>query len=124
MQLNDLKETPPWEWPQDAAKTFLSVLRNPKAKASDRLVAAELAGDMVAINDALVDALLNIVGNASEPAELRAKAAISLGPMLEQSDIEMGDDGEFDDPDDVPISEKTFRKFSSLSARSICIRRP
>src|ERR1700758_4372855 len=110
MHLNDLKETPPWEWPRDAAKTFLSVLRNSQAKASDRLLAAELAGDMVAINDALVDALLAIVGNASEPAELRAKAAISLGPVLEQSDIEMGDDGEFDDPDDVPISEKTFRK--------------
>ena len=46
----------------------------------------------------------------AEPEELRAKAAISLGPVLEQSDIEMGDDGEFDDPDDVPISEKTFRK--------------
>jgi hypothetical protein len=73
-------------------------------------VAADLAGDMVAINDALVDALLAIVVNSAEPEELRAKAAISLGPVLEQSDIEMGDEGEFDDPDSVPISEKTFRK--------------
>ena len=110
MDLNDLKETPPWEWPRDASKRFLAVLRNPQSKASDRLVAADLAGDMVAINDALVEALLTIVGNAAEPEELRAKAAISLGPVLEQSDLEMGDAGEFDDPDDVPISEKTFRK--------------
>jgi hypothetical protein len=110
MDLNDLKDTPPWEWPRDAAKKFLAVLRNPQAGASERLVAAELAGDMLAINDALVDALLTIVANAGEPAELRAKAAISLGPVLEQADIEMGEEGEFDDPDDVPISEKTFRK--------------
>ena len=110
MDLNVLKDTPPWEWPRDAAKKFLAVLRNPQAGASERLVAAELAGDMLAINDALVDALLTIVANAGEPAELRAKAAISLGPVLEQADIEMGEEGEFDDPDDVPISEKTFRK--------------
>jgi hypothetical protein len=110
MDLNDLKDTPPWEWPRDAAKKFLAVLRNPEAGASDRLAAAELAGDLVAINDALVDALLTIVANAAEPENLRAKAAISLGPVLEQADLEMGDEGEFDDPDDVPISEKTFRK--------------
>jgi hypothetical protein len=110
MDLNILKDTPPWEWPRDAAKKFLAILRNPQAGADERLVAADLAGDMVAINDALVDALLAIVGNSAEPEELRAKAAISLGPVLEQSDIEMGDEGEFDDPDSVPISEKTFRK--------------
>jgi hypothetical protein len=111
MDLNDLKDTPPWEWPRDVAKKFLAVLRNPQAKASDRLVAADLAGDMVAINDTLADALLTIVGNAAEPEELRAKAAISLGPVLEQADIEMEDgEDEFDDPEGVPISEKTFRK--------------
>jgi hypothetical protein len=110
MDLNDLKDTPPWEWPRDASKRFLAILRNPQAKASDRLVAADLAGDLVAINDALVDALLTIVANAAEPEQLRAKAAISLGPVLEQSDLEMGDAGEFDDPEGVPISEKTFRK--------------
>ena len=110
MDLNDLKDTPPWEWPRDAAKKFLAILRNPQAGANERLVAADLAGDIVAINDALVDALLAIVVNSAEPEELRAKAAISLGPVLEQADLEMGDEGEFDDPDDVPISEKTFRK--------------
>jgi hypothetical protein len=110
MDLKDLKDIPPWDWPRDASKRFLAVLRNPQTGASDRLVAAELAGDMLAINDALVEALLTIVANAAEPEELRAKAAISLGPVLEQADLEMGDEGEFDDPDDVPIGEKTFRK--------------
>ena len=53
-------------------------------------MAADLAGDLVVINDALVDALLAIVGNAAEPEELRAKAAISLGPVLEQADMRWG----------------------------------
>ena len=56
------------------------------------------------INDDLADALLAIVGSADEPEQLRAKAAISLGPVLEQADT----DG-FEDPDDVPITEGTFR---------------
>jgi hypothetical protein len=105
MDLKTLQNTPPWEWPKGAGKMFLAILRDPKADAADRLLAAELAGDFTVINDALADALLAIVGRAAEPEELRARAAISLGPALEQADID-----EFDDPDAVPISEKTFRK--------------
>ena len=105
MDLKILKDTPPWEWPRGAAHQFLTILRNLKADASDRLLAADLAGDFTVINDQLAEALLAIVGNAAEPEDLRAQAAISLGPALEQADID-----EFDDPDSVPISEKTFRK--------------
>ena len=105
MNLKTLKDTPPWEWPKGAGKMFLAILRDPQADAADRLLAADLAGDFTVINDALADALLSIVGSAAEPEELRAQAAISLGPALEQADID-----EFDDPDSVPISEKTFRK--------------
>jgi hypothetical protein len=105
MDLKQLQDTPPWEWPRGIGHKFLTILRDPKAKASDRLLAAELAGDFTVINDSLAHALLTIVGNAGEPEELRAKAAIALGPALEQADID-----EFDDPDSVPISEKTFHK--------------
>src|SRR6266481_7145004 len=55
-------------------------------------------------NDDLADTLLTIVRSADEPEQLRAKAAISLGPVLEQAET----DG-FEDPDDVPITERTFR---------------
>jgi len=76
-----------------------------RAKESDRLAAADLAGDLVAINDDLANALLAIVRSPGEPEPLRAKAAISLGPVLEQTDI----DG-FEDPDDAPpITEQMFR---------------
>jgi hypothetical protein len=100
-----LKDIPPWDWPQDAAKVFLDILRDDQAREADRLVAVELAGDFTVINDELVDALLSILrsGNASE--ELRGLAAISLGPVLEHADM----DG-FEDPDDVPITEETFHR--------------
>jgi hypothetical protein len=105
MDLKILHDTPPWEWPEGAAETFLGVLRDDQADAADRLSAAELAGDFTVINNELVDALLAIVRNDTEPAELRCKAVISLGPALEHADT----DG-FEDPDDVPISEETFRR--------------
>ena len=104
MDLKTLQDTPPWEWPNGAGKMFLAILRDPRADAADRLLAATLAGDFTVINDALAEALLSIIGNAAETEELRARAAISLGPALEQADID-----EFDDPDAVPISEKMFR---------------
>jgi HEAT repeats len=105
MDLKDYLDTPPWDWPTDAAKTFLRILADQRARKSDRVAAAELAGDFTVINNELADMLLRIAGDADEPEQLRARAAISLGPVLEQADI----DG-FDDPDDVPITEATFHK--------------
>jgi len=104
MDLKTLQETPPWEWPKDAGKMFLAILRDPHADAADRLLAAGLAGDFTVINDTLAAALLAILGSADQAEELRARAAISLGPALEQADIE-----EFDDPDASPIGLQTFR---------------
>ncbi len=104
MDLKTLLDTPPWDWPTDAAKTFLKILTDRRAKASDRLAAAELAGDFTVINDELAEALLAIVRDASEPEQLRARAAGSFGAALEQAYIE-----EFDDPDAVPITDIMFR---------------
>ncbi|MBU4337817.1 MAG: HEAT repeat domain-containing protein [Actinobacteria bacterium] len=105
MDLEMLKDTPSWEWPEGAGKVFLGVLHDDQADESDRVLAAELAGDFVVINDELADALLPIVLNGDEPEELRARAAISLGPALECA-YTYG----FEDPDDVPITEDTFRR--------------
>jgi hypothetical protein len=103
MNLKALRDTPPWDWPRDAGKTFLKILIDRRAKASDRLIAVELAGDFTVINGELADALLAIIRNAGEPEQLRARAAISLGPVLEHADM-----GGLDDPDDMPITEGTF----------------
>jgi len=105
MDLKTLKDIPPWEWPEDADKMFLEILRDDQADVSDRVLAAELAGDFTVINDELADALLSILRSGDESEELRGKAVISLGPALEHADT-----NEFEDPEDVPISEETFSR--------------
>ena len=45
MNIKTLKDIPPWEWPMNAGQMFLDVLHEDQADASDRLLAAELAGD-------------------------------------------------------------------------------
>lgn len=112
MDLKTLMDTPPWDWPKDAGKIFQKILNDSRAEESDRLVAAELAGDSTVINDDLADALMAIIRHADEPEKLRARAAISLGAVLEQADT----DG-FEDPDDVPISERTFRNIQDTLHR-------
>jgi uncharacterized protein (UPF0147 family) len=50
-----------------------------------------------------------ILHNSEESDQLRAKAAISLGPVLEQADL-----NEFDDPGDTPVTERTFQTIQNL----------
>jgi hypothetical protein len=104
MELKTLQDTPPWDWPRDAGKKFQKILIDHQADETDRLIAAELAGDLTVINDELADVLTAIIRRPDEPEQLRAVAAIALGPVLEQAET----DG-FDDPDDVPITQRTFR---------------
>lgn len=105
MDIKLLEVTPPWDWPRDAGKTLLNILTNRKADASHRLIAAELAGDLVVINDKLAESLLTIVSNPAEPEDLRATAAIAFGAVLELAYRD-----EFDDPEEIPIAERTFDK--------------
>jgi hypothetical protein len=108
MNLESLLRTPPWEWPESAASILLAVLENRGAPEADRVDAAELAGDIVVIDDELVDALLRIVGDSAESEELRGGAAIALGPVLELADTEGFD--EADPFADVPITAASFHR--------------
>ncbi len=105
MDLKMLEDTPAWEWPEDADNIILGVLRNDQTDEPDRLLAVELAGDCTVINDELADELLAIVSEGRNSESLRARAAISMGPALEYSDI----DG-FADTEDVSISENKFHE--------------
>ncbi len=105
MDLTILEEIPPWDWPEDAGEMLLKILADDRADAAERILAAELAGDLTVINDNLVDALLSILRSNDASEGLRGKAAISLGPVLEHA----GMDG-FENPDDVTISEGTFHR--------------
>ncbi len=67
MDLKTLLDTPPWDWPRDAGWTLRKVLVDQGANESDRLIAAELAGDSTVINDDLADTLLTVVCSADEP---------------------------------------------------------
>lgn len=105
MNLTTLKDTPPWEWPEGTAATLLGILRDDRASTSDLLLAAELAGDVAVINTELVDVLLSLLHRGDTPEAVRGQAAISLGPVLEYVDT-----GSFDDADDLPIPERSFRQ--------------
>ena len=48
-------QTPPWEWPPDSGNTLLAFLGDRQADESERLAAAELAGEIVVINEDLAD---------------------------------------------------------------------
>jgi hypothetical protein len=105
VNLHDLRATPSWEWPADAGSRLLATLVDEKAAETSRRLAAELAGDMVVMNDELAAALIHILENGREPAEIRARAAISLGPVLEQVDTDR-----LDESADLPIAEATFHR--------------
>lgn len=109
MDLKALQDTPPWDWPSDAGKKFQEILIDRQADETDRLIAAECAGDLVVINDDLADALTAITSSPDESGQLRATGAIALGPVLELAET----DG-FEDPDDVPISQRAFDNIRDL----------
>lgn len=115
--LHALRNTPPWDWPEDAGATFLAVLRNPQAPPADRLVAAELAGDFVVLNDEMAEALLSVLRNRAEADELRGQTAISLGPALESADTAGYGDEELAEElggEDETISERTFNAIRAI----------
>lgn len=105
MDLKELAQIPVWEWPSDTDVTLLDVLRNRSAPESDREIAVHMAGDLTVMSDEIATALLAILQNPAEPAELRGHAAIALGAVLEDGDVQG-----FEDSDDMPISEQMFNR--------------
>jgi hypothetical protein len=105
MNLKTLTRTPPWEWPDDAGPLLRQVLEDEGAAEADRLLAAQLAGDLSVVNDEMVEALLTALRSARIPQPVRGAAAISLGPTLEDADT-----NGFEEEDEPAISEATFRK--------------
>jgi hypothetical protein len=106
MDLKSLKDTPPWDWPANAGALFLDILRDDQSE-SDRIPAAELAGDFTVVNEDVVDALLSACVAAPSPEAARAGGY--LGPILEYADT----DG-FEDGATVKITEQTFNTVQEL----------
>lgn len=99
-----LAEMEPWEWPAGARRAIKNVLEDAGAAVEERALAAELGGDLVVMDDEMAGLLVRIVKNAQEPAKVRERAAIALGPVLEECDI----DGFDDEMSDTSIEEATF----------------
>lgn len=114
MNLDNLKDIEPWEWPEEAASLVLETLLNHDAPEESRLLAAEMAGNLVVLNEETGDALLNIVKSNDENSELRSMAAISLGPGLEEAYIT-----EYDDPDESPAFSLEFVEKANAFLRDI-----
>ncbi|MBN2027045.1 MAG: HEAT repeat domain-containing protein [Actinobacteria bacterium] len=104
-ELISMKKLPPWEWPENSEQILTGVLNDASADASDRLLAAELAGELPASTDELADVLLSIAQSGDESEDFRARAAIALGPTLEYAYM-----SDFEDPDEETITEGMYLK--------------
>jgi hypothetical protein len=92
VELTQLTQTPSWDWPTDAAASVKRGLGGQDS--AQRLVAAELAGELVVMDDEMAALLLAMV--TADPLEaVRGAAAIALGPALEEAN-EVGFDDELD----------------------------
>ncbi len=105
MDMHDLSDLPSWEWPLDAGDELMAVLTDPDAPESDRLLAVRLAGEGMVLDDALSQALLQILENAREPEALRCRSALALAPVLEEGEM----DG-FEDPELMDVTLATFHR--------------
>jgi hypothetical protein len=106
--LKRLANAPPWEWPDDTGDTLLAALRDTASSAEELLLAVGMAGNPVVANDDLIHALLAVLRNAGASEDLRARAAIALGPVLEMADTDGFEDlADYDTP---PISEPVFHE--------------
>jgi len=109
--LKALLDTDPWEWPKDTADLLRATLRDAKASADDKELAAELAGELTVVNanGELVKQVLATLTSEGEAETVRAAAAIAFSAVLDACDIEGFEDA-FSDP---PITRPVFEKVQS-----------
>lgn len=112
MNLQMLANIPSYEWSDKAAGLIRKALTDKKIAASDRLMAAEMAGEATVMNDQMADILISILQDKSETNDMRCTAVISLGPALEYADTM-----EFDDEEDLMISEPAYEKIQQTLRR-------
>jgi hypothetical protein len=108
--LDDLENTPSWEWPADAKPRLLSALAS-DAPAAQRALAASLLSEVS--DDEVAETLLARILDANEDADVRSAAAVAVGPALEVCDIE-GFDEDFSEP---PLSQGVFDKIATALER-------
>ena len=106
VKLKDIAELPPWEWPGNTSDKIKKMMRDHGAPEPDRKLAVEMAGNMTVIDNEISGLLIGVLIDQTEPEMLRSRAAVSLGPVLEQIDMEGFDDDPY--RDDPPITPEMF----------------
>src|SRR4051812_30626362 len=115
MDVDKLREMGPEDWPDNSGTWIKSLLRDRGAGVAKRLTAVELAGESSVWDDDLANALLAIVASREETDELRARAAIAFGPILEETEMEgFDEDNPFSEPS---ITEETFKQIQETLHR-------
>ncbi len=104
MKLQTINKLGSWEWPPETGGLIREILADQRADPAERLLAAEMAGNIEVLHEELAQTLLAIVNSGAEAEALRCRAALALGPALELYDMEY-----FDDPDEIFLSEETLR---------------
>ncbi len=109
MEFETIAALDPWNWPEDAKTILLGIIRDHERDEVERQLATRLAGDMVVVDDEVFDVLLEVVSSSVETPEMRSRAAIAMGAALEAADLEG-----FDFPEEIPISEATFERATTV----------
>jgi len=95
LDLKKLVDLPPWEWPREAPRVILRLLRDRLEPEADRELAVTLVGDLCEQTEDTFKACLQILACPEESESLRCAAAIAIGPALEQADgLDPEDQGE------------------------------
>ncbi|MCA9670559.1 MAG: hypothetical protein KC503_33415 [Myxococcales bacterium] len=106
IDLDLLQQTDPIEWPETATEALIAVLGTPTERDDDELMlAAQLVTVGGVLNDVTAAALCALLDDEGLADEVRAQAALALGPALQEFDEE----GEWDFGEDAVLSVETFR---------------
>lgn len=100
-RLRALEEVDAFEWPAESAAVILEALLG--SNEEERQTALNLAGDLVVMNEPIATALLAILGDRQASPDDRGRAAIALGPALEECDL-----ADWDDVSDVPVISRSL----------------
>lgn len=101
--LTGLAESESWTWPEEAREQILAGLASPDPEI--RLLAVELAAEEM--DDEIAGLVMKRVADPEEREPLRARAAIVLGPALEECSVEEMVEQL---PCDAPLSARCYER--------------
>jgi hypothetical protein len=87
MDWRALSKIPSYQWPEGADAIIADIIRDKQTSDQDLMLACELAGELVVMNDELARELLRVAQNPDHSPDARGHAEIALGPALEEFEM-------------------------------------